>query len=355
MVWMEQYILTDISPQNLLDADAKIVDAIKSFEELSFRMICIVDKNNEYIGSLTEGDIRRYLLNGGKLEDFIVKATNVMSFYCRLEDDYEQIVNEMKSKFHKIAPVLNSENKVIALLSIDKPIIKKQKVNVLIMAGGLGSRLKPITNKIPKPLVQINGKPIIVKLIEQLVASGIVDITISVNYLRDQIKNHLGNGSKFNANIDYVEEETPLGTAGSLNMLKPIENEILIVLNGDLVTDLNFLELVNSHRKSLCEFTVGFVEKISRGDYGVLSIDENRVLDLNEKPEKVENIFSGIVVLNINILGVIPAGYLDMTDLIKLLLLNNFSINAFKIQSSWIDIGTPENLNIVNSTLRGLI
>lgn len=347
-----QNSLADISIQNFLNSDAKIIDAIKNLEELNYRIICIIDKNGNYIGSVTEGDVRRYLLNGGKLDDPVLKATNTNSYLCRIEDSYDQVVSEMRNKFYKIAPVLNRENKVIALLSLERPIIKKQKTNVLIMAGGRGTRLKPITNHTPKPLVQINGKPIIVRLIEQLVSNGIVEITISVNYLRDQIKSYLGDGSKFNANIDYVEEDTPLGTAGSLNILKPIKNDELLVLNGDLITDLDFLDLVNSHRNSGCDFTVGFVEKVSRGDYGVLEVEKNKILDLSEKPERIENIFAGIVVMNRNVLKMIPSGYLDMTDLIKQLLSKSLNINAFKIHSSWIDIGTPENLNIVNTAFK---
>ena len=172
--------LIDISHLNLLSAEESTISAIRNFEVLNYRIICVVDLDNKFIVTVTEVDVRLYLLRGGRLEDRILSATNLNSFFCRLDDDYNHVISRMNSQFYKACPVLNEHNIVIGLLSTDKPVVKKQQLTTLIMAGGLGTRLKPITDQIPKPLVQINGKPIILKLIEQLVSYGLVDITISI-------------------------------------------------------------------------------------------------------------------------------------------------------------------------------
>jgi dTDP-glucose pyrophosphorylase len=334
---------TENFTKNKISSEAIIKDAVELLQECKMKMIVIVDSDNKVVGTITDGDIRRGLLNNISLTN---KCSSIMNRNprCALDSD-SVLINELLTKNKLSVVIVDKENRFIGIESsirVGKAISKKN--TVVIMAGGEGKRMMPLTLSTPKPLLYIKDKPILHKIIDSLSAHGFSNIIISVRYKADDIKNYFEDGKKFNVNINYIEEKDPLGTAGSLSLL---ENKIegpIIVMNGDLMTSINYEQLLDFHQKSNKSITLCTVNYDILIPFGTIRLNDSELIKVEEKPVKSYLINAGIYVIEENVVSKMEKGVpIDMTSLIDKYI-EKKSVSVFPLHEHWLDIGNPENL-----------
>ena len=307
--------------------------------------LLVVDKKKKLIGTLSDGDIRRAILKNFDLKNNIKKYYHKKPYKIFKELNKSEILDILIKKQISIIPLVDNENKIIKVYS------KKNFLNnniysnsIIIMAGGKGLRLRPLTNKIPKPLLIVNKKPIIKHIIEIAKNQGITNFYISINYLGHKIKKYLGNGSKLGVKIKYLEEKKPLGTAGSISLMKKF-NTPIIVTNSDIISKIDFKEMIDAHKKNKSLLTIAAKVFYEKDNYGRIVANGNVVQKVIEKMEQNILINTGIYILNPKIKKIIKnSTYLDMTDLVNRVIKEKMKINVFPIHEKWVDYG----LNIKN-------
>lgn len=333
----------------LLKSDAILKDAIYLLENSDKGIVLVVDENNTLLGTITDGDIRRSLLSGLNLE---VKVEEVMTknmVVLNEKEDHLQNKAEIlmiKNDIRQI-PVLDNKNRVVDLitfLDIHKSVPQKLPL-VVIMAGGLGSRLLPLTEKTPKPMLKLGQKPMLEIVLNNCIKVGLKDFHFAVNHLKDQIIEYFGDGSKWGVKIKYLQEEKPLGTAGALKLLKLEDDKPILVMNGDVLTNLNIANLINFHYKYSSLATICVREHVEKLAYGVVHLNNEKVKSIEEKPSFRSYVNAGIYLLEPNLLDFIKDDTpIDMPDLLTLALENNLNISACPIHEYWLDVGQPETL-----------
>jgi NDP-sugar pyrophosphorylase family protein len=256
----------------------------------------------------------------------------------------------MLEKSIREVPVVDFEKRVVGLKLWGDFLQVPQRPNVVVlMAGGLGSRLLPLTEEIPKPLLKVGDKPILETIIRHLKSYGFSEFIISLNYLSDKIKEYFGDGSALGVNIQYIEEKTRMGTAGALSLIRsPLEHP-LIVMNGDLLTTINFNSFLSFHEANQFNLTIGARNYSYQIPYGILELSQNRVLDVIEKPIYRYFVNGGIYLLAPEVLTRIPKEtHFDMTDLIRDIIKAGEKVGCFPITEYWLDIGMHHDFNQAN-------
>lgn len=325
-----------------------IKDAMNLFEKNNAQIVLVVDESNVLLGTVTDGDIRRGLLKFVNLTDSVITVMNpkpITAFAHTLEDEVLKKISNLDIKY---VPIVDEKRKIKGVYSKEdfSKVLPKDNP-VIIMAGGDGIRLRPLTENLPKPLVDINGCPIIERLLLQLIDQGFGKFYLSVNYLGEMIENYFGDGKKWGVEISYLKEDQKLGTAGSLHLLKS-PNKDLIVLNGDLVTSINFKQLLAFHSDEKADVTIGIQHITFRVPYGVVNYTEVKVDSLEEKPVLNYHVNCGIYVVNPKCLNEIRIEEkIDMTCLINRLIDKKYRVLAFPIYEEWHDIGNIRDLEKV--------
>lgn len=329
---------------------ASIREALQVIDRGAIQIALVVDEQDRLVGSVTDGDIRRGLLRGVSLDDAVDDVCNKNPITAEVTDDSETINDLMIQKGLLQIPVLDEDGRIIRIKSIDDIVRVKKKDNlVVLMAGGKGTRLRPLTRKTPKPLLKVGNKPILETIIENFGKYGFHNIVISVRYKADMIKNYFGDGAKWGVNIDYIEEPEPMGTAGALALLNRRVDEPFFVMNSDLLTKVNFLNLLEYHETRENTATMCVREFNLEVPYGVVRTDENTIMEIKEKP--VQNFFinAGIYLLNPGCLGLIPKDKMfDMPDLFKELINREQTVRSFPVREYWLDIGRMSDLEQAN-------
>jgi len=329
--------------KNVLYTKSSIKEAVELLQECKIKVIVIITDDNKVIGTITDGDIRRGLLQNISLSNDCSTIMN-KNPRCALDSD-STLINELLTKNKLSVVIVDKDNKFIGIESsirVNKKLSKKN--TVVIMAGGEGKRMMPLTLSTPKPLLYIKDKPILHKIIQSLSDYGFTNIIISVRYMGDDIKNYFGDGKKFNTNISYIEEKDPLGTAGSLSLLQNNYEGPLIVMNGDLMTSINYDQLLKFHEKSNKEITLCTVNYDILIPFGTINLNDAELMKLEEKPIKSYLINAGIYVIEKNVINQMKKGeYIDMTTLIDQYIKKK-SVSVFPLHEHWLDIGNPENL-----------
>ena len=326
---------------NIVTNNDDISLAIESLQKSIIKLVLVVE-NNQLAGTITDGDIRRALLSGKNLQ---TKCKDVMNANpkCALVDDYNNINKLLVS--HKYLPIIDNNKNIVDIISNEN---KQQsyylKNPVIIMAGGEGKRLLPLTLNTPKPLLPINQKPLIHEIVNRLDQHGLKDIYISVFYKADMVKKYFKGLSDFSFNIKFLEEEKPLGTAGCLYLLK--NKDILdpiIIINGDVLTDMNYRELIDYHNKSNKLITVCAAIYDIQIPFGTIELEEDKLANIVEKPIKKYLINAGIYVINPEILKDIKDNTtVNMTDIIANNIENN-DVGIFPLHEQWLDIGNQKD------------
>lgn len=243
-------------------------------------------------------------------------------------------------------PIVDNDGQLRGLVTwfdlAERPVT--EPLRAVIMAGGLGTRLRPITNEVPKPMLEVGGRPILERIVASLNKVGIKDLVITTHYLPERIRSHFGDGDQFGVRIEYVHEPSPRGTAGALSFVETA-NQPTIVINGDIVTDLNFRALVDFHVDHNAALTVSVADYVMRVPYGVVEHNGVDVTGISEKPQFTMRINAGIYVVSPEVMRLVPAeGHFDMTDLVEKLRQLGLKVACFPIREEWLDIGRPEDL-----------
>ena len=331
----------------ILNDKVTFKDLISTLDNYGQGFLALVNDSNYLVGIITDGDIRRAVLND--LDD-IEKIINKKPITLQYGTHENKIRRTLKQKHLRHMPLIDSEGKLIDVFIINESDVVEKPNRVYIMAGGLGKRLGKLTAEKPKPMINVGTKPIITLIIEAFKEHGYLNFTICVNYKSEIIKNYLKNGDDLNVNIDYIEEEEFLGTAGSLGLITKKESKPFFVINSDVITALNFEKLMTNHIESSTTATMCLSEIEIEVPYGVVNVDNDQnILNFQEKPIKKFLINSGIYVLNPSVLSFIPyRTFFDMPSLFKILISKNKNVKVFKIKDYWSDVGTVEDLGKAN-------
>ncbi|MFH0881297.1 MAG: sugar phosphate nucleotidyltransferase [Lentisphaerota bacterium] len=327
------------------EADS-IQDIMRRINWASMEIILVVDEKGSLIGSVTDGDIRRGLLAGLDLDKPVSLIMNRNPVMVPLGTAHQDMLDIMRRRSIHHLPVVDNENRPIRLERMESVIDQLASgQGAIVMAGGLGARLRPLTNDTPKPLLPVGGKPILDHILDGLKKSGIDDVVISLNYLGDQIRERVQNGREYDLSVNYVTERERLGTAGALSLIKPRPRRPFLVMNGDLLTRMNFAKLLDFQRENRHDLVMCVRKHQTLVPYGVVDIHEGRITGLREKPVYEHFINAGIYVLDPSCIDRIPRNrYFDMTDLIQSVLDGGGTVGAFPIIEYWRDIGRPEDL-----------
>jgi len=327
-----------------------IYKAIEKITKNRKQFILVTNDSFKLLGIVTDGDIRRGVLKGVTLDECVEKIMNPDPFKAKVEDTKEKIFDNMKANSLHQCPVVDSKNKVIRVDYLENFNLKLNRDNwIVIMAGGLGKRLHPLTEDIPKPLVEVKGKPMLETIILELKKHGFRNIYLTVNHKFKMIEEYFGDGSQYGVNIKYVREKKRLGTAGSLSLLEELPKLPLIVMNCDLVTNINYSGLLNFHQSHNSVATMCVKEYDFEIPYGVAKIEHGLIVGLEEKPSHRCYINAGIYVLNPEIIKLVPKNkYYDMTQFFENIIMDNISPSAFPVLEEWIDVGSLKDWKQAN-------
>lgn len=329
--------------KNLIDHSAGVIEAMKKLNDVpSTLTLFAIDEQQRLVGTLTDGDIRRGFISGLTLNDKVERfmSLNFQKVYNGFTvNDFKQI----RDQGIRLLPVLDENRRITKVYDL-----KKRKsilpLECMIMAGGRGERLRPLTDVTPKSMLLLGGKPIIEHNIDRLISYGIEKIYISVKYLGQQIVDYLGDGSSKGISIEYIWENKPLGTAGALSLVDNFTTDHILLMNSDLFTDADFEDLylnVLEHDASLGVATIPYTTKVP---YGIFTVDENQITGLKEKPIFTNYASAGIYILNRKIINKIPCNsFFNITDLIELQIIESQSVIHNPIVGYWIDIGQHQD------------
>ena len=324
----------------VLAPEATIKDAIECIENNIMKIVFVTDQESRLIGSVTDGDVRRAILKGTPIETRISFIMNQSPAFSYIGDTQENIQKMMREKDHRFIPVLNKTRQIERVDTLNDEIKKNKKKNwVFLMAGGFGKRLRPYTDDIPKPMLTVGDKPILENILESFISCGFEKFFISLHYKGSFIRDYFGDGSKWNVDIRYTEEKTPLGTAGALSLIPEQLSVPILVMNGDILTKINFDNLLDFHFSTNSTATLCVREHIIQVPYGTVNVEKSKVVNLVEKPSISFFVNAGIYVLEPHAVAQIKKNsYCDMPHLLNVLKENQKTVSAFPIHEYWVDM-----------------
>lgn len=338
--------------KSTLSGSSTLFDAIEIIESSPRRIAVVLSPKKTVIGTLTDGDIRRHILNGGELSDKSTQAMNRNPVLAKSTSSDKNIKIVLEKNNIRALPIIDSNNRFLRILHEDDLELEKIKSTketfgaAVIMAGGEGKRLRPLTEDMPKPMVDINGIPLLERQILKLSKMGIKKIFISVNYLADIIKGHFKDGSSFDVDISYIDETKKLGTAGALSLM-PQDNKYkdIIVINGDVLTTSDFQNLFDFHINQESILTISAINYKIDIPFGVIEFEETTVKSIKEKPSEQFFCNAGIYAISSEAIKLIPENqFHNMTDLIDKCIKDKHNVSVFPVHEFWSDIGTAEDL-----------
>ena len=335
------------TPEKYFISDkANIREAINSIDQGAVQIALVVDAEQKLLGTVTDGDIRRGLLRGETLESSAERVMHREFRFVREGVQDQDVLAMMRREVLHQIPMLDSQGRVVRLYLLEELLQQKTLPNaVVIMAGGEGKRLRPLTKNCPKPMLPVQGKPMLEILLERCKAAGLGQFYFAVNYLKQQIIDYFEDGSRWEVNIRYLKETQPLGTAGALSLLPEIPEDPLLVLNGDVLTQVPFPALLRFHQEHQAVATVCVREHETVIPYGVVRTDGTRMIALEEKPAITNYVNAGIYLLSPQVWQhLIREEACDMTELLEVLQQYNEPVHAFPIHEYWLDVGQPETL-----------
>ncbi|MCG8995492.1 nucleotidyltransferase family protein [Laribacter hongkongensis] len=334
----------------LLPEQGSLQDAIRNLDQTALRIVLVVDENNRLQGTVSDGDIRRGLLKGLGLDESIATVTHRMPLVVPAALTRDAVMQLMVANKVQQIPVVDEDRRVIGLHVWDELSATPQRDNMMvIMAGGKGIRLRPHTENCPKPMLPVAGKPMLEHIIERSKLAGFSRFVISVNYLAHMIEDYFGDGSQWEARIEYLREDQPLGTAGALGLLSPVPDAPFVVTNGDVLTDINYSELLDFHVRLEAAATMAVRLHEWQHPYGVVHTRGIEIVGFEEKPIARTHINAGVYALNPDALALLPEGRCDMPVLFERLQAQARRTVAFPMHEPWLDVGRPEDYKQANT------
>jgi len=333
-----------------------IIDVLKIIDKSSKQLAIVVDESKKLLGTISDGDIRRAILNNISLKETVKDIYFKTPTVANINDSRETIIDIGTAKKINKIPIIDDNGTLVGLEILDELTSKQNKLNkVILMVGGLGTRLKPLTNNTPKPMLHVGGKPILETIILKFASYGFVNIVLCVNYKSDVIKDYFGNGSKFGVNIEYIFEEKRMGTAGALSLLKENPKEAFFVMNGDLLTNINFEHLLNFHLENRAMATMCVREYDFQVPFGVVELDNGKIKSIQEKPTHNFFVSAGIYILELDCLKEIPKNeFYDMPTLFEKLIKMKKNMISFPLREYWLDIGHIDEYKKANEEYYGV-
>lgn len=325
-----------------LSLTASIRDAMRCIDRGSLRICLLVNDQNQLLGTVTDGDIRRALLDDANMDDTVSMVMNKKPVTATEGYSREERLQLMNQHDLTAIPIVDGKNKVVGLETLHQAMTPEKRDNpVFIMAGGFGTRLQPLTDHCPKPMLRVGDKPILEHLIRQFTDLGFHDFYISTHYLPEVIRDYFGNGEKLNVRIRYVHEEEPLGTGGALGLLpKDLPDLPLIMMNGDILTKLNYSHLLRHHINKKFDATMCVREDEHRVPFGVIETEDQLITNVVEKPTYRYKINTGIYVVSPEIIrSVSPGERVDLPTLLEKHRNEGKRIGTFTSYDYWLDIG----------------
>lgn len=340
----------------ILQQTSTIKEALKVIDNGAMKIAFVVDDNNKLIGSISDGDIRRGILKNLSLDDSIQTIICRTPIVCKLNDTKEKMLEIALSKKIYQIPIIDDDGKLIGIKEIDELLQQETKTNkIVLMVGGLGTRLRPLTDNIPKPMLKVGNKPILETIISNFKKYGFVNIVLCVSYKADIIEEYFKDGSEFGVNIEYVHEKKRMGTAGALSLIRDKLNEPFFVMNGDLLTNINFENMMDYHLLNNSMATMGVREYDFQVPYGVVNINNSEIVSIEEKPVHKFFVNGGIYILNKKVLEHIPDDeFYDMPTLFEKLIKKQLKSISFPIHEYWLDIGRIEEFEKANNEFYGV-
>jgi dTDP-glucose pyrophosphorylase/CBS domain-containing protein len=328
----------------LLPQTASVFEAMQVINEVRIlRVVFVVDAQNKLVGTITDGDIRRGFLRGLTSTSSAREVMNANPIY--IDDSVKDAsvkLAMMRAKDIEQLPTINARGEVVSvdtMASLNQQ--QKRPEEVVLMAGGFGSRLKERTAQTPKPLLSVGGKPILQTILENFIEYGFENFTISLGYKGDKIRSYFGDGSQWGVRIAYVSEDEPLGTAGALSLLTPRPDRTFFVMNGDVLTKVNFRQMLRYHKEHGAQATMCVRSFANEIPYGVVRTDGIDIAGFDEKPVQNMMVNAGVYMLEPEVFAHLPKGRLDMPSLFDALRKASLKTVAFPIHEYWMDVGSP--------------
>jgi dTDP-glucose pyrophosphorylase len=336
--------------KTLVGAEASIIEVIESLNNSACQICLVVDGGGRLLGTVTDGDIRRGILKGVKLDGPASQIMNASPLTVSSRDAAQQRLALMRAKRVHHLPVLDDAGVVIGVESESDLTSAAAIPNwAVLMVGGLGERLRPLTETVPKPLLPVGGRPLLETILGQLAGYGFRRVYLAVNYLAEQFEEVFGDGSRLGLDIRYVREDGKLGTAGALSALPERPEHPMLVMNGDVLTSVNYRSLLAFHHEHRAAATLCVREHAVQVPYGVVEIDQSKVVAIQEKPSLVQFINAGIYVLEPSALDLLaPGAHCDMPTLLQRCMDKGGEVSAFPIREYWLDIGRPDDFAKAN-------
>ena len=339
-----------------LSNHSNLIQAIKKLENSPFKILFIVDSKDRLMATFTDGDMRRAILKGVKSDSGILEFCNQNPIFIKqgISDNLQEFLIKYSKFKISLIPVLDHHKKIVKVFGFhdNNKFVTPINNRMIIMAGGKGLRLRPYTNNKPKPMVKISNKPILEHIIERARIQGFSNFLIVVNYKGNLIENYFGNGSKFGVKIRYLRESSELGTAGSLRNIKSEKSEDICLINGDVISNINYRDLLEFHIKKKSKLTIVSKEYPFGIPYGVINQKNNLVKKFVEKPIFTYRINAGIYIINSWVLKNLPEKKkFDINELIELILKKSKTVYTYLLNEEWVDIGVEQDLKKANNLM----
>ena len=319
---------------------ANMKSVLEIIDKGGMQIALVIDDGCHLLGTVTDGDIRRALLRGENLDTPVEKIMNNTPVTGLVSED--EMLWQRSMQRHSLGhlPLLDANGCIVGLTRFQPPQEPRHDNAVVLMVGGLGTRLRPLTRSQPKPLLKVGSKPILETIIENFASHGFHRLYLCINYKGEMIRDYFADGSRWGVEITYVEEKERMGTAGALSLLPEKPDAPFFVMNGDLLTQVDFVRLLHFHQKQQAAATLCVREYTHQIPYGVVELDGHAVTGMQEKPSHRVHVNAGIYMLDPQALDLIPEkSHLDMPDLINQMLDKNMNVGSFPIHEYWIDIG----------------
>lgn len=331
-----------------ISPDASLIECMRSMDIAGAGIALAVDSEFRLIGTVSDGDVRKALVKGCSLDSSIATHINRNCFYVLPTVPRVEVLDIMQARRFEQVPIIDEQGKVIGLHLLHDMLGNISRPNwAVVMAGGKGMRLRPLTEKLPKPMIRVAGRPLLERIILHLVSYGIRRIFLSVNHLAQIIEDYFEDGSKYGTKIEYLREDDPLGTGGAISLLPEIPEQALLVMNGDLIVDTDFTDMIEFHSQNEFYATMGVYSYFHQVPYGCVEIQDNRLAGLEEKPILEKMVNAGIYVLSPQAVSAIPKNtYFPITALFEDAIKKNIICGTFSVEKEWLDIGSPQQLSL---------
>lgn len=346
--------MVDLQKHSIYESEG-ILSALEKINDIPKHLtLFVLDQNDKLIGTLTDGDIRRGFLKGLKLTDKVESFT-FRKFSKVSENNIDPIeIKRIKELGVKLLPVVDENNIIVRVIDFSQ-VKNSLPIDAVIMAGGRGERLRPHTDTVPKPLLKIGEKTIIEHNIDLLRSYGIRNFSISVRYLGEQIESHIGNGSDRDVEINYVHEDIPLGTIGSVSSIKYFAHDYVLVINSDILTNLDYEDFFLDFLNQKADFSVVTIPYKLDIPYAVLETSDNSIISFKEKPSYTYYSNGGIYLIKRELLNKIPKHtFYNTTDLMQDLIESGLNVISFPMRQYWLDIGRPEDFEKAKNDIKHL-